>query len=279
MLKQNRNIKKKNISEITTKLATEKENNNIENENDTDYDMQIFLKMKDDFITLYNDEYVNNVQDDLLKLEIELMVEKTCQLFFEYHNQETEKKLEYEILKNNVKINVDKLVLYNKLKIKLELLQDIFEAKKNQNNKNEFNKQKNKSIFSANENEFNFFRGIVKVDRYDRLKKIFEIIMSNNKSLIEKNKTIMNSKKINKKNKLKKYKNDIPKSARKRKKKSTRENSINAKIDNNDSIIDNYKAKYNNKTMIESPSCSGKKKSYRSKYNTASEGVNIANMQ
>ena len=271
--------KKKNKSEIPETLFVEKENNNLENENDVDYDIQTFLKMKDDFITLYNEEYVNNVQDDLLKLEIELMVEKICQLFFVYHNQENEKKIEYEILQNKIKINANKLLLQKKLKIKLELLENIFDAKQNQKNKNEFNKQKTKSIFSANENEFNFFRGIVKVDKYDRFKKIIEIILSNNKCFMEKVKNLT-TKKLNKKNTFKKYKNDIPKTACKRNKKGCRENSTTDKIDTNNSIIDNYKKNSNNRTMIESPLYSGKrKKSYKSKYNTSSGDINLVNIQ
>ena len=270
--------KMKNICEVTEKHAAEQKNNNLENENDIDYNMQIFFKMKDDFITLYNEEYVNNVEDDLLKLEIELMVEKMCQLFFEYHNQEKEKKIEYEILKNIIKTNTNKFILQNKLKIKLELIKNKFDTKKNQNNKNEFSVQKTKSIFSANENEFNFFRRIVKIDKYDRLKKITAIVLSKNKNLIGIDKNFTNSKKLDKKNKLKKYKNDIPKIAFKKIKKSNGENSITDKIDANNSILDNNKKKYINKSMVEFSSFP-ENKSYKNKYNNSFEDVNIVKMQ
>ena len=54
--------------------------------------------MKEDFILLYNDNYVKNVQEDLLKLEIELFVEKMTGLISEYNFQMNEKKLKNKII-------------------------------------------------------------------------------------------------------------------------------------------------------------------------------------
>ena len=48
--------------------------------NDSNDDINNFSRLKEDFILLYSDNYVNNVQEDLLKLEIDLFVSKFLSL-------------------------------------------------------------------------------------------------------------------------------------------------------------------------------------------------------
>ena len=43
---------------------------------------------------------MNNIQEDLLKLEIELFVEKMAELIQCYHDEYNQKKMENEIIKN-----------------------------------------------------------------------------------------------------------------------------------------------------------------------------------
>ena len=56
------------------------------------YESDNYSKLKEDFILLYNDNYVKNIQEDLLKLEIELFVEKMTGLTSAYHYEINEKK-------------------------------------------------------------------------------------------------------------------------------------------------------------------------------------------
>jgi hypothetical protein len=79
-----------------------------------------FNILKDEFLTVYNDEYIGNIKDDLLKLEIELFTEKITELIKVYHSQIDLKSTERKILKNNYKNNVKKYLYYWKLYNKLQ---------------------------------------------------------------------------------------------------------------------------------------------------------------
>ena len=46
-----------------------------------------FFRLKSDFDLLYNEEYIYNIKNDLLKLEIELFVEKMIELISGYHKE------------------------------------------------------------------------------------------------------------------------------------------------------------------------------------------------
>ena len=64
-----------------------------------------YHRLKEDFTLLYNDNYVKNVQEDLLKLEIDLFVEKMTGLISAYHYEINERKLENKIIESNLKEN------------------------------------------------------------------------------------------------------------------------------------------------------------------------------
>ena len=53
--------------------------------------------MKNDLYLLYNKKYINNINDELLKLEIDLFVEKITELINEYHKNITEEKIIYKL--------------------------------------------------------------------------------------------------------------------------------------------------------------------------------------
>lgn len=79
-----------------------------------------FNKLRDEFLSVYNDEYIGNIKDDLLKLEIELFTEKITELIKVYHSQIDLKSTEHKIFKNNYKKNVKKYLYYWKLYNKLQ---------------------------------------------------------------------------------------------------------------------------------------------------------------
>jgi len=79
-----------------------------------------FNILRDEFLSVYNDEYIGNIKDDLLKLEIELFTEKITELIKTYHTQIDLKSTENKILKNNYKNNVKKYLYYWKLYNKLQ---------------------------------------------------------------------------------------------------------------------------------------------------------------
>ena len=119
----------KKIEEVKNFPELEKESkiskNEITTEEELDEDLianDYFNNLKEDFVLLYNEEYVNNIQDDLLKLEIELFIEKMCELITVYHNQMKDKKLENEILENNVKQNISNIREIKKLNTNLDNL-------------------------------------------------------------------------------------------------------------------------------------------------------------
>ena len=122
------------FSQLEKELNTSKKEINTEEEIDEDLiENDNFTHLKEDFVLLYNEEYVNNIQDDLLKLEIELFIEKMCELIMVYHNQMGEKKLENELLENSVKQSISNIREIKKLNTNLDKLKFDYEnnTKKN----------------------------------------------------------------------------------------------------------------------------------------------------
>ena len=141
------------------------DNENLENDN--------YNKLKEDFLLLYTNDYVKNVKEDLLKLEIELFVEKMTEITREYHMQLYYYLLEYEIEKNKYQINLSNYSEINKLYNKLISIKTNQEIKKN--NINERNK-----IFIKQKNEFN------KINKNEI--NLYNILFNNNSNKIIENK-------------------------------------------------------------------------------------------
>ena len=153
--KDNENIENSENSEI----------NNNENEN--------FERIKEDFLLLYNDNYMNNIQDDLLKLEIELFIEKMTELIQYYHNEYNNKIFEKEIIQNNYKINCGKYKDLHKLIKKLEINQIDYEMK----NFNKKNKQNNNHI-NTNKTEIKMLKVIFNDKKYNDNKNMLKNILN-----------------------------------------------------------------------------------------------------
>jgi hypothetical protein len=221
-----------------------------------------FEKLKEDFILLYNDNYVKNVQQDLLKLEIELFVEKMSGLICAYHNEVKEKKMMNNILEKYLENNSNNFFRLKKLNYKLKLIK----KKYKQNNTCLCEKKANIKLindkeFKTNKREINLFNLLYpfkndidkikkdnsKINKKDELKKILNAILSkpNNKNILSNNILYKKfvQKDINNNNHIKEYKNKeknkrkyfIPK-ARKRiipKSQQTKYNAKTININNN----------------------------------------------
>ena len=193
--------KSENKLEVNLKEINKDVNNDIndinkndlykENENELNLENNNFIKLKEDFNLLYNLEYINKISEDLLKLEVELFIEKMNDLFSEYHNQMDEKILEKTINNQEYKINFDKYLLYNKLKDKLEIIKKKYLKEKSIITN--IRKQNDKNV-ETNLNELDIFKiifpDLITKDRTDKkiqLKNILLIILKKeeNKELIK----------------------------------------------------------------------------------------------
>ena len=164
------NIDNNNINDI---------NDNIENENEYD-ENDNYTRIKEDFILLYNDDYVQNIQDDLLNLEIELFIEKMTELISCYHMHLEEKRLENELLDNEFNSNLSKYKEINKLIKKLEMKKIDYDIKylKANNNQKPLNKQ-NKIDLIVNKTEIEIFKNIFpKNENKERLNILKGIMMN-----------------------------------------------------------------------------------------------------
>ena len=195
-----------NNKELNTYLSDNNlyvRNQTIENINKLSLDNDNFLRLKEDFILLYTSEYVQNIKEDLLKLEIELFVEKMTELTKEYHTQINDKLLEYQIEKNKYNQNLSNFIQINKLCNKLQIFKINYEAKKKKKSYNNkiFTKQ-NKAFFNTNQNEVNLYKIIWNNNLINetqnkiKLKRILNIIL--NKQYTRENIIINGNKTLNK---------------------------------------------------------------------------------
>lgn len=120
-----------NQNDILNKINFEQnENGNIlGDDNSEDNSFVQFIKLKDDFNLLYSKNYLDDIQDELLKLEIELLVEKIIELMNEYHKRISEARILYKdllFLKGNCKYKYFNLIkIYKKLQLMKEKKDEI----------------------------------------------------------------------------------------------------------------------------------------------------------
>ena len=161
-----------------------------------------YERLREDFILLYNDDYVKNVQEDLLKLEIELFVEKMTGLISAYHYEINKRKLQNKIIENNLKENSEKYINLFKLYCKLNLIKKNYKKKYLRFKKNKTNiKALNDKNFDANKKEIELFKiifpnknnGKIKdknnfIDKKGELKNVINNLLSkiHNKNIINK---------------------------------------------------------------------------------------------
>ena len=192
-----------NYNNIIINNENEKNENIVDEKNSEIYEDEnnIFERIKEDFLLLYNDDYMNNIQDDLLKLEIELFIEKMTELIQSYHNEYALKKMEKKLYLNNYNLNSSEYKKSQKLIKKLEILKIDHEIKSKNINQSLNELKINKEEITLFENIFHdnngFNNNMNKAEEKIMLKNIFNIII--NKA---QNKNIVNIDKLKKLNNL-----------------------------------------------------------------------------
>ena len=186
---------------------------NIEFDNLNNLDYEQFNQLKNDFNLFYTDEYLNNLQKDLIKLELELIIEKMFEIILTYHSK-------LNLIKNNLKhyknIYYEFEEVFFSIEKKLKKL-ILLKEKKNLDNGNlniiSNNFLKENSIFlNINLNEFKIVKDIIPKKILMKKEKLKDIVLKildnkNNSYLITEDK-LKNWIKINKR---KKSKIEIPK--------------------------------------------------------------------
>lgn len=167
-----------NQNDILNKINLEQNGygNTLEDNKSEDNPLEQFIKLKDDFNLLYNKDYLDDIQDELLKLEIELLVEKIVELIREYHKRVSEVKIIYKdllLLKENCKYNYFNIKkLYGKLLFKKENKDETIDNNDIKNNC-QISERKDLTIFK---NEIDLFQILFK-----NSKKVYENNFCGNK--------------------------------------------------------------------------------------------------
>ena len=176
----------KNTNEILSKINDKENNKDIKDFNKIDdeseeisIEMENYLRLKEDFNLLYNDEYIKQINEDLLKLEIELFFEKMSELFSTYHILMDEKILENQIIKRDYKKNISKYLFYIKLQNKLKFIKAQQQtSKSNLKDKGIHLGIQNLENVNINLNELSIFKLIFpEENKSKKLKKIISIIL------------------------------------------------------------------------------------------------------
>ena len=180
---------------------------NIENKNNEDNKDKIenneeeenyFTKIKEDFDLMYNEEHINEISNDLLKFELELLIEKISELFSAYHLVMDDKILENKILKKNISENIEFYMTYHKLNNKLKFAKEQKNIKESKYKS--FNEQYKKNL-NINGNEIDFLKKLIDInlnsDKFKKLKFILNHVLNKKKNrdlLDEKYKKLFNAK-------------------------------------------------------------------------------------
>ena len=157
--------------------------------------MENYTRIKEDFNLLYNEDYIKQINEDLLKLEIELFFEKMTDLFSTYHLLMDDKILENQIIKRDYKKNIANYLLYTKLNNKLQFLKTSQQTKKHNLKEKGINLDKqNINNVNININEVNILKMIFPDNNNSqKLKKIISIILKKhgNKELLDEKFTML----------------------------------------------------------------------------------------
>jgi hypothetical protein len=178
-----------------TKIKNDINNNNMIDLNEDEIEPDIFSKQLEDFQLLYSDEYIKSINNDYIKLEIELFIEKIIELTSLYNNQIEEKDFEYQILKNNYFKNISQFIEIQKLLDKLRIIRTQYNLKKHnlkEINMSHFSNSINNLI--TNKQEIKIFKTNFINEVQNKINKKKEMLKQIIKKLIEKdkNKNILN---------------------------------------------------------------------------------------
>ena len=216
-----------------------------------------FFGLKNDFEIFYTKEYIDEINDDLLNLEVELCFEKIFELILCYHQTlkqyELENKKEKNIIKNYIKDYKD----VNKQILKINTLRMLNENKKDFDELEKEIKSNKVNIFKKDKNnELNIIKKILLTElneKNKKLKEIFsQIIIKHNNQIKDINtlkiiKTLLPKLKTGKKKNL--QIETIPKNKRKTTS-NPKKNIINSKKESKQNLNTNIFLSENNKKKI-----------------------------
>ena len=95
------------ISQELIKLTFPESNNLLDDDMNNLGDTDTFGQIKNDFNLLYTDEYITMIPDDLLKLELELLIEKMFEIVNCYHTQMSNEKIIYNKVNDLYKVHIN----------------------------------------------------------------------------------------------------------------------------------------------------------------------------
>lgn len=152
------------ISQELIKL-TFPESNNLLDDDNTD----TFEQIKNDFNLLYTDDYITMIPDDLLKLELELLIEKMFAIVNCYHTQMSNEKIIYNKVNDLYKECSHKFLLLNKQYNLLQHKKEKFQISKQNINFITGNYSKTSNhLLSINKDEIKMFSLLVKKPKAKR---------------------------------------------------------------------------------------------------------------
>ena len=181
------------ISLELIKLNLPNESNNLLDDNNNGYDfdsMDNFSQLKNDFNLLYTEEYIKMIPDDLLRLELELLIEKMFEIVNCYHSQISNEKIVYSKVSELYKECSHKYLLLSKKYSQLQHQKEKFQISKQNLNFINGNYIKNiQNLLTINKDEINMFSRLVKPkkDESSILKEVLGVILMNNKKFIREN--------------------------------------------------------------------------------------------
>ena len=180
------NLNKEKEGNATTGIENDKkiENNNSKFEEEEDEEIDNYKRIKEDFNLLYNKDYIHKINEDLLKFEIELLIEKMTELFSTYHLIIDSKILENQILKRDYNKNIAKYLMYLKLINKMKFIKTQLETKKCNLKDQGINMEKqNFDNVNINYNELDILKIIFpdkknsELNKSNKLKKLLLVIL------------------------------------------------------------------------------------------------------
>ena len=147
-----------------------------------------FENLKNDFEIFYTKEYLNDIQEDVLQLEIQLQFEKIFELQSVYHKEYNILQKEFNYLKKIYENIIKKYKMINKTKYKLMSIYDNIQIETNYNDVvNNYQFKNNKGTIDINKTEVNLWKNMIKKFQKEKIiKDIFIksiLIKFNNKNI------------------------------------------------------------------------------------------------
>ena len=244
IIKKSKKFDKINNNNICDKIDICKYDYIIDDDNNKENkSFAYFNRLKEDFYSLYNINYLNNVKDELLNLEVQLLLEKIIELIYEYHDRINEEKIIYRNLFNFNKIYKNQYFIYCKLFKKLNII------KKQKNFDNLNNIIKDYKFYERNE---------INICKNEVL--LFKELFNNNKKVYKNN---FNYKKKNSKILSKMLKNILIEILNNNDNKKIIQKEDKCRIWIKNNISEENNVKYNNKIFCDKIKSKNKKINYK----------------